>query len=99
VLCVIVHSGKYNDYLKVTGGNVGGDTCNRAAKPTDVQYINENTPLIRLISLEDTANENDWLYVVLMDVVSIPIYVVIPRVHIYYGLLVILMIIDYRNYM
>ena len=70
LLHVIVCSGKYNDYLRVNGGNVGTATCNRAAKPTDVHYINEDTRLINLLSLEDT-DENDWLYIVLMDVVSL----------------------------
>jgi len=54
----------------VNGGIVGGATCNRATKPTDVHCISKNTPLINLVSLEDT-NKNDWLYIVLMDVVSI----------------------------
>ena len=53
----------------MSGGVVGNATCNRAVKPTDVHYISKDTPLIHLVSLEDT-NKNDWLYIVLMDVVS-----------------------------
>ena len=56
--------------MRVTGGVIGGATCNRAVKPTDVHPISKDTPLIYLLSLEDT-NKNDWLYLVLMDVVSI----------------------------
>lgn len=66
----LLHTGKYNDYLKVNGGVIGAATCNRATKPTDVHYISKDTPLINLVSLED-ANENDWLYIVLMDIVSV----------------------------
>lgn len=69
---ILLHSGKYNKYLEINGGVVGTATCNRAQKPTDVHIIDENTQLIKLISLEDT-NENDWLYIVIMDVVSITI--------------------------
>ena len=54
----------------MSGGVVGNATCNRATKPTDVHYISKDTPLIHFVSLQDT-NENDWLYIVLMDVVSI----------------------------
>ena len=54
----------------MSGGVVGNATCNRATKPTDVHYISKDTPLIHFVSLEDT-NKNDWLYIVLMDVVSI----------------------------
>ena len=69
-LTYCISSGNYNDYLEINGGIVGTATCNRAVKPTDVHNIDENTQLIKLISLEDT-NENDWLYIVLMDIVSI----------------------------
>ena len=61
---------RYNNYLKVSGGVVGDATCNRAVKATDVHHISEDTPLIRLVSLEDTT-KNDWLYLVLMDIVSL----------------------------
>lgn len=53
----------------MNGGVIGNATCNRATKPTDVHKISEDTPLINLVSLED-ADKNDWLYIVLMDVVS-----------------------------
>ena len=66
----VVTADKYNDYLKVNGGIIGGATCNRATKSTDVHYINKDTPLIKLVSLEDVS-KNDWLYIVLMDVVSL----------------------------
>ena len=66
--CFVV-VGKYNDYLRVSGGVVGNVTCNRAVKSTDVHYISKDTLLIHLVSLEN-ANKNDWLYIVLMDVVS-----------------------------
>ena len=72
--CVVI-VGKYNEYLKMSGGVVGNATCNRAAKPTDVHYISKDTPLIHLVSLED-ANKNDWLYIVLMDVVSSKYHIV-----------------------
>ena len=63
-------SERYNSYLKVSGGVVGDATCNKALKPSDVHRISEETPLIRLVSLEDTT-KNDWLYLVLMDIVSL----------------------------
>jgi len=65
-MCVLE---RYNNYLKVSGGVSGDATCNRALKATDVHRISEETPLIRLVSLEDTT-KNDWLYLVLMDIVS-----------------------------
>ena len=64
----------------MSGGIVGNATCNRATKPTDVHYISKDTPLIHLVSLEDT-NKNDWLYIVLMDVVSINTNTVVLCVH------------------
>ena len=54
----------------MNGGVVGGATCNRTTKATDVRYISKDTPLIHLVSLED-PNKYDWLYLVLMDIVSI----------------------------
>ena len=54
----------------MNGGVIGSVTCNRVTKPTDVHYITKDTPLINLVSFEDT-NKNDWLYIVLMDIVSI----------------------------
>ena len=66
----IVFADKYNDYLKVNGGVIGNVTCNRVINPTDVSCITKDTPLIKLVSFEDT-NKNDWLYIVLMDIVSI----------------------------
>lgn len=71
-LCV---QGKYNDYLRVSRGNVGNATCNRPPNLATVHYISENTKLIKLISLKDT-NENDWLYNVLMEIVSISFIIV-----------------------
>jgi len=68
-LLVIVHSGKYNEYLEVNGGNVGRVSCNRAETPNDVHRINKDTPLIKFISLKD-ATKSSWLYIVLVDVVS-----------------------------
>ena len=81
---------KFNNYLRVTGGVIGGATCNRAVKPTDVHPISKDTPLIYLVSLEDT-NKNDWLYLVLMDVVSIAtaaFVAVMPGYYLFYIILV-----------
>ena len=64
----ILVSGKYNDYLIVNEGNVG--CANGAVKPANVRYINKDTPVIKLLSLEDQC-QNDWLYIVLVDIVSI----------------------------
>ena len=62
--------GKYNDYLRLNGGTVGGAGFNGTAKPANIHYISKNTPLIKLLSLEDQC-QNDWLYIVLVDIVSI----------------------------
>ena len=80
---------KFNNYLRVTGGVIGGATCNRAVKPTDVHPISKDTPLIYLVSLEDT-NKNDWLYLVLMDVVSIATAAFVAVMPGYYLLYIIL---------
>ena len=61
--------GNYNDYLRISGGVVGNVACNRVVKSTDVHCISKDTLLIHLVSLEN-VNKNDWLYIVLMDVVS-----------------------------
>ena len=66
----IVVLGKYNDYLKVNEGNVG--CTNGSVKPANVCYINKDTPVIKLLSLEDQC-QNDWLYIVLVDIVSISV--------------------------
>ena len=76
MLLPVVYLDKYNEYLRINGGNVGVATCDRAAKPTDVHYIDENTRLINLISLEN-PDEHDWLYIALMDIVSVPVYIII----------------------
>lgn len=68
----ILVSAKYNDYLTVNGGTVEGSACNGAAKVTIAHYINKNTPLIKLLSLEDRYT-SDWLYIVLKDIVSITV--------------------------
>jgi len=57
---------KFNNYLEVNGGVVGDETCSRALKDSDVS---EETSLIRLVSQDDATN-NDWLYLVLKDIVS-----------------------------
>ena len=71
-----MNPGKYNDYLTVNGGNVGRDAFNKATKPANVHYISKDTPLIKLLSLADT-DQNDWLYIVLMDIVSILVTIVL----------------------
>ena len=63
----------YNDYLAENGGVVSHATCQLALKATDVHRITENTPLIRLVSHEDEDTGNDWLYIVVTDIVSIDI--------------------------
>ena len=68
---VLLFLEKYNDYLKIRGGTIGEATCDRTAKPTDAQCINEETHLINFLSHEsEDITKYDWLYVVLMDVVS-----------------------------
>ena len=69
ILAILV-SGKYNDYLKVNEGTIG--CTNGAVKPANVHYINKDTPVIKLLSLEDQC-QNDWLYIVLVDIVSISV--------------------------
>ena len=54
----------------MNGGVFNSVTCNKLPKPNGVRYITKDTPLINLVSFEDT-NKNDWLYIVLMDAVSI----------------------------
>ena len=62
--------GKYNDYFRLNGGTVEDAGFNGTAKPANIYYISKNTPLIKLLSLEDQC-QNDWLYIVLVDIVSI----------------------------
>ena len=63
---------KYNDYVKISGGIVGEATCDRTSKPTDAKSIDDKTPLIKFLSheSEDITKYHDWLYFVLMDIVS-----------------------------
>ena len=62
---------KYNAYLKINGGTIGEASCDRAAKPTDAKCIDEDTPLIALISHKnEEIVDYDWLYIVLMHIVS-----------------------------
>ncbi|XP_065913406.1 uncharacterized protein [Dysidea avara] len=62
---------KYNAYLKVNGGTIGEASCDRTAKPTDAKCIDENTPLIALISHKNEENiANDWLHIVLMHIIG-----------------------------
>ena len=68
----ILLSGKYNDYLTVNEGSIGCTDCNGAVKPGNVQCINKDTLLFKLLSLEDQC-QNDWLYIVLVDIVSISV--------------------------
>ena len=60
---------KFNNYLEVNGGVVGEETCSRTLKDSDVHTISEDTSLISLVSLDD-ASKNDWLFIVLRDIVS-----------------------------
>ena len=63
---------KYNSYLKINGGTIGEASCDRAAKPTDAKCIDENTPLIALIShINKEIADYDWLYIVLIHIVSV----------------------------
>ena len=62
---------KYNNYIKINGGAIGEATCDRTAKPTDAQPIDDDTRLINFLSHEsEDITKYDWLHIVLMDVVS-----------------------------
>ena len=62
---------KYNSYLKINGGTIREPSCDRAAKETDAKYIDENTPLIALISHKNKEiADYDWLYIILTHIVS-----------------------------
>ena len=54
----------------MNGGVIGDITCSGYLESTGVQYISENTPLIRSLSQEDTTKD-DWLYIIIMDIVSL----------------------------
>ena len=58
--------------MKLKGGTVGGAGGNGTAKSVDLHYISKDTPLIKLLSLKD-QRQNDWLYTVLVDIVSISV--------------------------
>ena len=72
MLHLIVISGKYNNYLTLNRGTVRVTPCNGPAKLTNVHDISKDTPLIKLLSLKD-IHQNDWLYIVLVDIVSLPV--------------------------
>jgi len=63
---------KFNSYLKINGGTIRETFSDRPAKETDAKCIDENTPLIALISHKnEEIADYDWLYIVLMHIVSI----------------------------
>ena len=60
----------YNAYLKLNGGSIDRSN-NRDSAPVHISNIDENTLLINLISHDsgDIA-KTDWIYIVVMDIVS-----------------------------
>lgn len=70
LLHLIVYSGNFNNYLTLNRGTstVEVVACNGAAKLTNILCIHKDTPLIKLLSLDD-RDQNDWLYIVLVDMV------------------------------
>ena len=93
ILHFIVLSGNYNNYLTLNRGTVDVTACNGAARLTTVHCISNDTPLIKLLSLED-RNQNDWLYIVLVDIVSPPVMLIVSYSYMYIAVIMLIFCAD-----
>ena len=60
----------YNTYVKVVGHSIGGGACGNARRGGKVLQIDDRTKLLHFLSSSDEEEGNDWLYLVIDDIVS-----------------------------
>lgn len=61
----------YNKYVEEIGGNIGAGACAHVRRGERILKIDDNTKILHFLSEEkDVGGANDWLYIVIEDIVS-----------------------------
>ena len=69
--CIICTLDGYNKYVEVVGHSIGIEACANVRRDGKIYHIKNNTKLLHFLSDTDSEEEeNDWLYVVIADIVS-----------------------------
>ena len=58
----------YNRYVEVVGGSIGAGACANGNRSGKIYKIDHDTKMLHFLSEENGAN--DWLYIVIDDIVS-----------------------------
>ena len=61
----------YNRYVEVVGGSIGAGACANENRSGKIYKIDHDTKMLHFLSEEnDAGGANDWLYIVIDDIVS-----------------------------
>ncbi len=60
----------YNKYVEVVGHSIGAGACANVRRQGRIYHIEDDTCLLQFLSEEEEGTDNDWLYVVIADIVS-----------------------------
>lgn len=71
----------YNNYVDVIGHSIGAGACANVRRQGKMYHIEDDTKLIHFLSEEEEGTANDWLYIVIADIVSLDIGFRLPMVN------------------
>ena len=80
-MCYLLHPDGYNKYVEVIGGSIGAGACANVNRNAKIYKINDDTKMLHLLS-EEPGGDNDWLFIVIEDIVSI-VYLQVWRCMVY----------------
>ena len=70
----------YNRYVEVIGGSIGAGACANVNRSAKVYKINDDTKMLHFLSEEEVGGDNDWLFIVIEDIVSSVYFQVLEEV-------------------
>ena len=69
MLLLMIKAG-YNKYVKAVGRSIGAGGCATVQRTGKIYPIEDNTTLLHFLSEKEEESGNDWLYIVIADIVS-----------------------------
>ena len=62
----------YNKYVEVIGNSIGSGACANVNRKGKIYKIEDDTKFLHLLS--ERGEENDWLHIVIADIVRAKLY-------------------------
>ena len=56
--------------MEVVGGSIGAGACANVNRNAKVYKIDDDTKMLHFLSEEEPGGANDWLFIVIEDIVS-----------------------------